>query len=47
MWWRCAQYLLLPLMTRCQETIDVYIWRRFVFISVVVIVWMSIGLFVV
>ena len=31
--------LLLPLVARCLETIDVYIWRMFVFMSVVVIVW--------
>ena len=28
--------LLLPLVSRCQETIDVCIWRMFVFMSVVV-----------
>ena len=28
--------LLLPLMARCLETIDVCIWRMFVFMSVVV-----------
>ena len=38
--------LLLPLVVRCIETIDVCIWRRFVFISVVVIVWWSVGMFV-
>ena len=32
---------------RCLETIDVCIWRMFVFISVVVIVWGSVGMFVV
>ena len=31
--------LLLPLVTRCLETIDVCIWRMFVFMSVVVNVW--------
>ena len=31
--------LLLPFEARCLETIDVCIWRMFVFISVVVIVW--------
>ena len=31
--------LLLPLMTRCLETIDVCIWRMFVFMSGVVTVW--------
>ena len=30
--------LLLPLVARCLETIDVYIWRMFVFMSVVVTV---------
>ena len=30
--------LLLPLMARCLETIDVCIWRMFIFISVVVTV---------
>ena len=34
--------LLLPLVARCQETIDVCIWRMFVFMSVVVIVWGSV-----
>ena len=46
-WWRCAQYLLLPLVARCLETIDVCIWRMFVFVSVVVTVWGSVGMFVV
>ena len=46
-WCRCAQYLLLPLMARCLETIDVCIWRRCVFMSVVAIVWGSVGMFVV
>ena len=31
--------LLLPLVDRCQETIDVCIWRMLVFMSVVVTVW--------
>ena len=31
--------VLLPLVARCLETIDVCIWRKFVFKSVVVIVW--------
>ena len=31
--------LLLPLVARCIETIDVCIWHMFVFISVVVSVW--------
>ena len=36
--------LLLPLVTRCLETIDVCIWRMFVFVSVVVSVWGSVGM---
>ena len=32
---------------RCLETIDVCIWRMFVFMSVVVTVWGSVGMFVV
>ena len=39
--------LLLPLVARCLETIDVCIWCMFVFMSVVVIVWGSVGMFVV
>ena len=39
--------LLLPLMARCIETIDVCIWRMFVFMSVVVIVWGFVGILVV
>ena len=39
--------LLLPLVARCLETIDVCIWRMFVFISAVVIVWGYVGMFVV
>ena len=39
--------LLLPLVARCQETIDVCIWRMFVFMSVVVTLWGSVGMFVV
>ena len=45
-WWRCI--VLLPLVARlyrCLETIDVCIWRMFVFI--VVTVWGSVGMFVV
>ena len=38
---------LLPLVARCLETIDVCIWRMFVFVSVVVTVWGSVGMFVV
>ena len=39
--------LLLPLVARCLETIDVCVWRMFVFMSVVVTVWGSVGKFVV
>ena len=39
--------LLLPLVARCLETIDVCIWHMFVFMSVVVTVWGSVGMFVV
>ena len=39
--------LLLPFVTRCLETIDVCIWRLFVFMFVVVTVWWSVGMFVV
>ena len=39
--------LLLPLVARCLETIGVCIWRMFVFMSVVVNVWGSVGMFVV
>ena len=39
--------LLLPLVARCLATLDVCIWRMFVFMSVVVIVWGSVGMFVV
>ena len=39
--------LLLPLMARCLETIDVCIWRMFVFMSGVVTMWGSVGMFVV
>ena len=38
--------LLLPLVTRCLETIVVCIWRMFVLMSVVGIVWESVGMFV-
>ena len=34
--------VLLSLMARCLETIDVCIWRMFVFMSVVVTVWNSV-----
>ena len=39
--------LLLPLVARCLETIDVCIWRMFVSLSVVVNVWRAVGMFVV
>ena len=39
--------LLLHLVARCLETMDVCIWRMFVFISVVVTVRGSVGMFVV
>ena len=39
--------LLLPLVARCLETIDVCIWHMYVFMSVVMIVWGSVGIFVV
>ena len=39
--------LLLPLVARCLETIDVCILRMFVFMSVVVTVWGSVRMFVV
>ena len=39
--------LLLPLVARCLETIDACIWRMIVFMSVVVTVWGSVGMFVV
>ena len=39
--------LLLPLVARCLETIDLCIWCMFVFMSVVVIVWGSVRMFVV
>ena len=38
--------LLLPLVTRCLDTIDVCIWRMCVFMSIVVTVWGSVGMFV-
>ena len=37
--------LLLPLVARCLETIDVCIWHMLVFMSVVVIVWGSVEMF--
>ena len=39
--------LLFPLVAKCLETIDVCIWRMFVFMSVVVTVWGSVGMFAV
>ena len=40
--------VLLPLVARCLlEAIGVYIWRMFVFMYVFVIVWGSVGMFVV
>ena len=39
--------LLLPPVARCLETIDICIWRMFVFMSVAVTVWGSEGMFVV
>ena len=39
--------LLLPLVARCLETIDVCIWHMLVFMSVEVTVWVSVGMFVV
>ena len=39
--------LLLPLVARCLKTIDVCIWRMIVFMSIVVTVWGSVGMFVV
>ena len=37
--------LLLPLMARYLESIDVCIWSMLVFMSVVVTVWGSVGMF--
>ena len=39
--------LLLSVVARCLETIDVCIWHMFIFMSVVVTVWGSVGMFVV
>ena len=44
---RVRSILLLPLVARCLKTIGVCIWRMFVFMSVVVTVWGSVGMFVV
>ena len=43
----CAVFLLLSLVVRCLEIIDVCIWRMFVFMSVVVTMWGYVGMFVV
>ena len=39
--------LLLPLVARYLETIDICIWCMLVFMSVVMTVWGSVGMFVV
>ena len=39
--------LLLPLVAKCLATIDVYMWRMFVFVSVVMTVWRFVGMFAV
>ena len=39
--------LLLPLVARCLETIDVCIWHMILFLSVVMTVWGSVGKLVV
>ena len=39
--------MLLPFVARCIEAIDICIWRMFAFMSVVVTVWVSVGMFVV
>ena len=39
--------VLLPLVDRCLETIDVCIWCMFAFMSVVVTVWRYVGMLVV
>ena len=39
--------LLLSLVAGCLETIDVCIWRMFIFMSVVVTVWGFVGMLVV
>ena len=43
----CRSIFLLPLLASCLETRDVCIWRRFVCMSVVVTVLVSVGKFVV
>ena len=39
--------LLLRFLDRCLDTIDVCIWHMFIYISGVVTVWRSVGMFVV
>ena len=39
--------ILFPLVARLLKTIDVYIWRKFVFMSVVVTMWGSVRMCVV
>ena len=47
-WWRlCAVFLLLPIVSRCLETIDVMYMVHVCFMSVVVTVWGSVGMFAV
>ena len=41
-----SSILLLPLVARYLDTIDVCIWRMLVFMSFVVTVWGSVGMFV-
>ena len=43
---RVRSIFLLPIVARCLETIEVCIWRMFVFMSIVVTVWGSVGMFV-
>ena len=43
----CAIFCYCLFVARCLETIDVCIWRMFVFMSVVVTVWGSVEMFVV
>ena len=42
---RRGSILLLSLVARCLETIYVCKWRMFIFMSVVVTVWASVGMF--
>ena len=39
--------LLLPLVARYLDAIDICIWRRVVFMSVIATMWWSVGMFVV